>query len=85
MDCRWVTVTFDFVPKILIVVNGDGTFAPLVGGLLVWAGNPGAVADGTMSFTLSGKTLSWGANSATFAVQYQMNSGGSKYYYIAIG
>ena len=81
------TITFDFVPKIVIVSkNASGNATS--GNTFIWI-NPGSVLNfinnGSNSWchpTLDGTTLSWYCNENA---SYQLNSSSYEYNYLAIG
>ena len=80
------SLTFDFVPKLLIVQRtsiGSAATASFSGG-----GNYGRRGSGSMAYadmgyvTVSGKTVSW---YNTSGAERQMNTSNATYYYIALG
>lgn len=90
----WNSLTFDFEPELLIVMQASGTSAghasentyPFGGGLvfanmLVWTGQPGAASNQDNVVSVSGGTVRWyGASAAA-----QLNTSGTTYYYFAAG
>lgn len=88
------SLTFDFVPELLIVMPASGTSAghasgsgyPLGGSsvfanMLVWTGQPGAASNQDNVVSVSGGTVRWyGASAAA-----QLNISGTNYYYFAAG
>ena len=85
-------LTFNFVPKMVIVANTGSSLSYYSPSFLVWVGQGGDhVSTGTGNiFSLSNKTLSWygpaytGAGAGTYAAN-QFNTSGTKYYWVAIG
>lgn len=73
------TLTFDFEPKLVMVVSQNSySFGTNSG--IAWMGQPGA-SNGKI-FTLSGNSLSWYSSDGTAS---QLNNDGSIYYYFALG
>ena len=73
---------FNFVPKLVAVIAGS-SFGTGSGFGLLWVGQTGGLA-----FTHSGRTLSWsysGSDGAVLGPKNQLNSGGTKYCYTAMG
>lgn len=68
------SLTFDFVPKLVIVANGGG------GNALIYLGQPGISS--AVKFYLEDKTLFWYNDNSP---ANQFNNSGSTYYYVAIG
>lgn len=88
------SLTFGFVPKIVIVSPTDGIKFSYYGNSVgfrtsfIWQyGNTNiTIINGsvyTLTLSLSGNTLSWYSNSSL--ADEQCNAGGVKYYYLAIG
>ena len=87
------SLTFDFVPKLLIVQRtsiGSAATASFSNDTLIWSGggNYGRRGSGSMAYadmgyvTVSGKTVSW---YNTSGAERQMNTSNATYYYIALG
>ena len=76
------SLTFDFIPKMLIVVD-DPDASPV----FVYVGQPGAtdIRNGGLLFALNGKTLFWHTVYAVSGASGQANESGTTYYYVAIG
>lgn len=74
------SLTFEFVPKALIVCSNRSNSSM---NTMVWLGQPGG--KGGLLFTLDGTTLSWYSDSTSSSAQVQMNTSGEEYYYMALG
>ena len=75
-------ISFNFVPK-LVAVIASSSYGTGSGFGLLWVGQMGGLA-----LTCSGRTLSWSYNGSDGAVlepKNQLNIGGTKYCYAAMG
>ena len=70
------SLTFDFVPRVVIVMRSDKTTTSSLNGTLVYIGQPGSV------FRVEGKTFYWYSGSDASG---QCNESGQTYYYFAMG
>lgn len=90
------SLTFDFIPKVLIVQAYDWSsfnagsddflnFAIMVNGISLYMGvqSDSNVSSKSVSVTWSGNTVSW--YSTTSNAMSQLNGGSEKYFYVAIG
>ena len=73
------TLTFDFEPKLVMVVSQNSSSFGTNSGI-AWMGQPGA-SNGKI-FTLSGNSLSWYSSDGTSS---QLNNDSFTYYYFALG
>lgn len=85
------SITFEFIPKLVII---SPEYPDTSGVCAVWANGQtkGTVATGTSTSTnytntldWDGNTLYWWLTSATQNAYCQLNVGGKRYYYVAIG
>lgn len=90
------SLTFDFIPKVLIVQAYDRSsfnaglddflnFAIMVNGISLYMGvrSDSNVSSKSVSVTWNGNTVSW--YSTTSNAMSQLNSGSEKYFYVAFG
>lgn len=88
------SLTFDFAPKIVIVIQDKDSILPgsgvWNGYAFIWTYGMGYTylksSNGQNTFNLSGNTLSWYQTYDTSTyVKYQLNTSGTTYNYVAIG
>ena len=78
------SLTFGFVPKMVIVVQDSTTsLSGSSGYSKIWMGQDGDTSFGY--YTLSGTTLSWYAAYNSYGPQHQCNASGETYYWVACG
>lgn len=83
------SLTFPFVPKVVVVVSNDASTVPVYRGyILIWnrqQGNTGVADSGNGGgnvFTLNGKNLSWYSEYLKYD---QLNDNYAEYFWTAIG
>ena len=87
------SLTFDFVPKLVIVTTQYGlqpygdSYYSWAQGCLIWHYNQAYLRtfNGTLRFTRSGNTLSWYFDSSVSGAENQCNASATTYYYTSIG
>ena len=77
------SLTFNFEPKFLIIVNQD-TDPSNTSNVWLWAGQPSKESWGSFSWTISGKTMTWWHSNSSYADR-ALNESGRNYYWVAIG
>ena len=77
------SLTFNFEPKFLIIVNQD-TDAGNISNVWLWAGQPSKESWGSFSWTISGKTMTWWYGNNSYPDR-ALNESGRNYYWVAIG
>lgn len=77
------SLTFDFEPKFLIIVD-ERTYPMPNSYLWLWAGQPSPEPSNTFDWTISGNTIAWGYNAKDHARE-ALNESGVNYYWVAMG